>query len=636
MGKTIIPGSNTTSITKIYDMGNQIGTGKFSVVKLATEKSTGKKVAIKIMKKSVVEQQSIIKEVEIMSEVKHQNVIGLKEVFETESEILLVLELVTGGELFDKIVEREAYTEEDASQLVNTVTKVIQYLHSKDIVHCDLKPENLLYSDHSDNAVIKLCDFGLSQKCPQGNQLRSLVGTLTYMAPEISNCTGYGKPVDMWSLGVIIYILLCGFPPFDESTGYYLEFPSPEWDNISDSAKNLIKSLLVTDPSKRLTAEQTLKHHWVSGSNVGKQSIIGTLKTLKEFNTIRRSGTTTMGHNKQSRGTVFELFPSLTPVKESQSPIQVSPSTSFQDQQEESMPKSPFILSNNNNNIDTNQINNIESNNNSCNITPKTPIIIPTESTIPFELPNDCTLKIIPNENDLISGIIKSERKELNSSFSEILKKQLITSLDLEIDSSSETCSSSPMEIPDKLNSPELSSLSIDLGCASDQDFMKQKVIEQLRREKEQLLKEIETLRQQQQQPQTQQPLFRSPSPAAGRPINDSNQSTASSNGGSYYEHLFGSSPLLRGHSRNSSTGGSGDEKSKDKSKYGVDRIVGDLQSEFDKLSLPKETHDKINHILINYRVKNQEKSLKLKLEKQKDKYKKLKAQLKKDGKLVK
>jgi len=642
MGKTIIPGSNTTNITKVYDMGTQIGTGKFSVVKLATEKNTGKKVAIKIMKKSVVEQQSIIKEVEIMSDVKHQNIIGLQEVFETESEILLVLELVTGGELFDKIVEREAYTEEDASQLVNTVTKVIQYLHSKDIVHCDLKPENLLYSDHSDNAVIKLCDFGLSQKCPSGSQLKSLVGTLTYMAPEISNCTGYGKPVDMWSLGVIIYILLCGFPPFDESTGYYLEFPSPEWDNISDSAKNLIKALLVTDPTKRLTAEQTLKHHWVSGSNVGKQSIIGTLKTLREFNTIRRSGTTTMGHNKQSRGTVFELFPSLTPVKES--PIQVSPSNSFKQQEEDLLLKSPLTISNinnnNNNNNDTNQNSNSNNSddNNSCNITPKTPIIINNkeESTIiQFELPNDCTLKNISNEIDLFNGI-KNERNELNSSFSEILKKQLITSLDLEIDSCSETCSSSPMDIPDKLNSPELSSLSIDLGC-TDQDFIKhQKIIDQLRKEKEQLLKEIENLKQQQQQQpqqqQQQQSVFRSPSPPAGRPINDSNHSTASSNGGSYYEHLFGSSPLLRGHSRNSSTGGSGDEK-KDKSKYGVDRIVSDLQSEFDKLSLSKESHDKINHILINYKAKNQEKSMKLKLEKQKEKYKKLKAQIK-DGKL--
>eukprot|EP01132_Coremiostelium_polycephalum_P009013 gene9013-11034_t len=529
MRKNIIDGSNTSNITKYYDFGSQIGSGKFSVVKSATEKSTGKQWAVKIMKKSVVEEQTLVREVEIMREIKNPNIISLHEIFETENEILLVLELVTGGELFDKIVERVSYTEEDASKLVNTLTKVIQYLHNKDIVHCDLKPENLLYSDNSEQAIIKLCDFGLSQRCPQGTSLRSLVGSLTYMAPEINNCTGYGKPADLWALGVIVYILLCGFPPFDETTGYVLEFPSPEWDNISDSAKGLIKSLLVIDPAKRLTAAQTLKHSWISGVSVGKQSIIGTLKTLREFNTLRRSGTT-MGYNKQTRGTVFELFPSLTPTKSS-----------------------------------------------------------------------DLSTKI--------------------------LKKQLMASLESDLaDYSSETTSSSPHS--DRLVSPVLTpnglTLSMDLGSgselltnsASGYDIEKQKIIEQLKQEKILLQKELEELKKDRQNT----PLSSSPStPILSKPV-----FTGELSFNSVLSISSGS------HSRTASS----DEK-RDKSKYGVDKIVSDIQSEIDKISLPKEHQEKIASILHTYRLKNQEKSLKLQLEKQKDKYKKLKLQMKKEKNLT-
>ncbi|EGC32178.1 hypothetical protein DICPUDRAFT_57246 [Dictyostelium purpureum] len=624
--RKVIPGSHSSSITKQYDITSQIGSGKFSVVKQGTNKSTNKQWAIKIMKKSVVEEANIIKEVEMMTEIKHPNIISLHEIFETESEISLVLELVTGGELFDKIVEREFYTEEDASALINTITKVIQYLHSKDIVHCDLKPENLLYSDNSDQAIIKLCDFGLSQRCPAGNQLRSLVGTLTYMAPEISNCTGYGKPVDLWSLGVIAYILLCGFPPFDETTGYNLEFPSPEWDNISDSAKSLIKGLLTNDPSKRFTIEQTLKHPWIAGTNVGKNSIVGTLKTLREFNTLRRTGTT-MGHNKQARGTVFELFPSLTPTKELNNNInnvenitaQSSSSSSTTPSSSSTTPLSPSPTFINELNVDNNNNNN--------------------------EVNSECNNNVILEKTNN-----NQEKEQVNET-----KKQLMNSLDFneQLDSSSETYSSSP----DKLTSPELSSLSELTGASlSATDNIKQKIIDQLKSEKTLLQKELDEIKREKQSSPT-------PSPSSSFLNNNSSGSnignstvnervfrpihmSKDNSDGSYENLLLGSSPLLKSHhishSRNSSFGGScygsGDELSssggaikKDKSKYGVDRIVSDLQLEFEKLSLPKDSFDKINVVLQNYKQKNQEKSMKLKLEKQKEKYKKLKALLKKE-----
>ncbi|KAK5579000.1 hypothetical protein RB653_008676 [Dictyostelium firmibasis] len=637
MGKNIIIGSTSGSIHKSYEIGSQIGNGKFAQVHSGTNKSTGKKSAIKIMKKSIVEESAIIKEVEMMTEINHQNIIKLQEVYETDNEVLLVLELVTGGELFDKIVEREFYTEQDASTLICTVTKVIQYLHSKDIVHCDLKPENLLYSDNSDQAIIKLCDFGLSQRCGSGNPLRSLVGTLTYMAPEISSCTGYGKPVDLWSIGVISYILLCGFPPFDESTGYILEFPSPEWDNISDSAKSLIKGLLNNDPSKRFTIDQTLKHPWIAGTSCGKNSIVGTLKTLREFNTLRRTngGNTTMGHNKQSRSTVFELFPSLTPIKSNDD-------------------KENLIEFENNDNIKIN-LNN-ENNNN---------VILENDNLDKLTTTTTTATTTSTTTTTTTTTIIDDSVNKT--------KIQLMNSLDFENDSSSSETysSSSPIENGggnDKFTSPELlSSLSIDLGCASDQLNDKEKIIEQLKNEKSLLQKELLEIKRQSPVPSPSSSFLNTHlqqqhlnnSNGGSTSINNGNGTierqfrpihmSKDSDSGSYENLLLGSSPLIKAHNNichsrnssfgyNSSSGGcsSSDESTggsfkKDKSKYGVDRICLDLQSEFEKLSLPKETIDKLTNVLSNYKQKNQEKSLKIKLDKQKEKYKKLKAQLKKD-----
>ncbi|KYQ89677.1 GTP-binding protein [Tieghemostelium lacteum] len=630
MKKNLVSNSKSESIHKFYDIQNQIGIGKFSVVKSAVEKSTNKQWAIKIMKKSVVEEQNILKEIEIMNDAKHANVIFLHEVFETEYEILLVLELVTGGELFDKIVEKSSYTEEDASLLVLTLTKVIQFLHSKDIVHCDLKPENLLYSDSSDSAVIKLCDFGLSQRCPSGTKLKSLVGTLSYMAPEISACTGYGKPVDMWSLGVIIYILLCGFPPFDESTGYVLEFPSPEWDNISDSAKGLIKSLLTLDPLKRLTAEQTLRHPWVCGQSTGKQSIIGTLKTLREFNTLRRSGT--MGPMKQTRGTVFELFPSLAngqlpnqpgsrfsfgssiPIKPSPSmdsiPKIIDPTSILKISNELKLSSSNILVNANNSNTNGNS-------NNSSNTSEN------SNSTICNIVSNNNSNSINNGNNNGSSSINSNggaNRSRLNSISEESsLKKQLINSLDAH-DSSSETSStSSPnntlMINVDKLNSsPELA---LDLGGASSDGYYQQK-IGALVMEKLQLQKELDELRKENQ---------------TLRGSSSGSSLSSTPNGHSpFLSSSYESKSKLILHIRTDSSGSaySSDSEStplgkKDKSKYGVERIVSDLLSDIDKLYLSKETMEKLTNTFNNYKSKNQEKSLKHQYEKQKEKYKKLK-----------
>lgn len=224
---------------------------------------------------------------------------------------------VTGGELFDKIVEYEYYTEKDAADLVYQITSIVKYLHDKKITHRDLKPENLLFEDESAKKL-KLCDFGLAEKFVDGKLMFDIVGSPTYMAPEIMENKGYDKSVDMYSIGVIMYILLCGYPPFEPEEGIIeLEFPSPEWDNISQSVKDVITLLLDNDSKKRLTAEELLKHPWVSGDQVSKRSLMGTIKTMKMYNTVRREPGATMRKKDKDGKThvsnIFNLNSKITP-----------------------------------------------------------------------------------------------------------------------------------------------------------------------------------------------------------------------------------------------------------------------------------------------------------------------------------
>eukprot|EP01121_Diplochlamys_sp_Union-15-3_P021693 TRINITY_DN8915_c0_g1_i2.p1 TRINITY_DN8915_c0_g1~~TRINITY_DN8915_c0_g1_i2.p1 ORF type:complete len:450 (-),score=100.64 TRINITY_DN8915_c0_g1_i2:1-1200(-) len=240
----------------------------------------------------------------------HENIIALLDIYEEDKQIHLVLELVTGGELFDKLVEMEYYSESDAAKLIHQLINIVKFLHSKNIVHRDLKPENMLFVDPSAE-TIKLCDFGLADYMGKNVGLSGVVGSRTYMAPEILKMKTYGKPVDMYSIGVIMYILLCGYPPFEPERGITeLEFPSPDWDKISDTAKKLIANLLAPDPSKRLTAEQASAHRWILGETAPQKPLTGSLRTLKKYNTHRKSGTTMerqkSNNNKLSVFSVFE------------------------------------------------------------------------------------------------------------------------------------------------------------------------------------------------------------------------------------------------------------------------------------------------------------------------------------------
>jgi len=226
-------------------------------------------------------------EVEIMHKVHHPHAVELVEMFETKKKIWMVMELLTGGELFDRIVSKGSYSEKEASGVVRAVASALEYLHATGITHRDLKPENLLYKSPDQDAPIKLTDFGLakyrSAKEQDGGMLTAC-GTPGYVSPEIVMNVRYTSKTDVWSLGVIIYILLCGFPPFYSESTHQLyqqikagdySFPSPYWSDISSQAKDLIRHCLQVDPNKRFSASQVLHHPWVGGLDVSTKAIAG-------------------------------------------------------------------------------------------------------------------------------------------------------------------------------------------------------------------------------------------------------------------------------------------------------------------------------------------------------------------------
>jgi len=304
--------STKKAVAKHYKMDKkELGSGNFAkVFKAATIKpgvqesgvTVPEQVAIKVIdKKKVEDMNDITREIEIMEACQHPNIIRLYEIFDEKDKMNLVMELVTGGELFDEIVARGSFTEKDAAKVIKTLCDALDFLHKKKIVHRDLKPENILLSQKKDECPpgtepeIKVADFGLARLISDKDMMRTACGTPGYVAPEVLKNKGYNSgAVDLWSAGVILYILLCGFPPFYEEElpalfdqilkGRY-DFPSPWWDNVSEGAKQLVKGLLTVDPKKRLTAEQVIAHPWVTGDAPSNPLKID---QLKKFNASRK------------------------------------------------------------------------------------------------------------------------------------------------------------------------------------------------------------------------------------------------------------------------------------------------------------------------------------------------------------
>ncbi|XP_067260423.1 serine/threonine-protein kinase DCLK2 isoform X6 [Chanodichthys erythropterus] len=298
-----------SSILDKYKIGKVIGDGNFAVVKECVERSTGKEFALKIIDKNKCrgKEHLIENEVAVLRRVKHPNIIMLIEEVDTPTELYLVMELVKGGDLFDAITSSTKYTERDASVMVFDLAAALKYLHRMCIVHRDIKPENLLVCEYPNGTKsLKLGDFGLATVVE--GPLYTVCGTPTYVAPEIIAESGYGLKVDIWAAGVITYILLCGFPPFrsennlqedlfDQILVGRLEFPSPFWDNITDSAKELIGYMLQVNVEARYTAEDVLSHPWVTEDaameNNMKMEVAGKLK--KHFNSVQKQSNTSPG-----------------------------------------------------------------------------------------------------------------------------------------------------------------------------------------------------------------------------------------------------------------------------------------------------------------------------------------------------
>ena len=259
-----------------YTLHNKLGEGAFSIVHLATKNDPIKtKVAVKIVDRTQLpadDEASLMQEVEILKSIDHPNIVRIFNFFPEKEKFYVVLEFAAGGELFDRIVEKTYYDEKEARDLSTILLKTIRFCHDKNIVHRDLKPENLLLASKEEDITIKIADFGFAVKSKGPSSLTTQCGTPGYVAPEILSSKPYGKAVDMWSIGVIIFILLGGYPPFSDNNQSRLykkikagqfEFHPDYWTAISSEAKDLITKLLTVDPEKRYSAEQALHHPWI-------------------------------------------------------------------------------------------------------------------------------------------------------------------------------------------------------------------------------------------------------------------------------------------------------------------------------------------------------------------------------------
>ncbi|XP_041957699.1 calcium/calmodulin-dependent protein kinase type II subunit beta-like isoform X17 [Alosa sapidissima] len=292
-----------TRFTDEFQLYEELGKGAFSVVRRCVKLCSGQEYAAKIIntkKLNARDHQKLEREARICRLLKHSNIVRLHDSISEEGFHYLLFDLVTGGELFEDIVAREYYSEADASHCIQQILEAVLHCHQMGVVHRDLKPENLLLASKCKNAAVKLADFGLAIEV-QGDQQAwfGFAGTPGYLSPEVLRKEAYGKPVDIWACGVILYILLVGYPPFWDEDQHKLyqqikagayDFPSPEWDTVTPEAKNLINQMLTINPAKRITSQEALKHPWVCqrstvASMMHRQE---TVECLKKFNARRK------------------------------------------------------------------------------------------------------------------------------------------------------------------------------------------------------------------------------------------------------------------------------------------------------------------------------------------------------------
>lgn len=281
-----------------YRFGRTLGAGTYGIVREA-DSSEGK-VAVKIILKKNVKgnERMVYDELDMLQRLKHPHIVKFVDWFESRDKYYIVTELATGGELFDRICEQGKFTEKDASQTIKQVLGAVDYLHGKNVVHRDLKPENLLYKTKAADSELVLADFGIAKMLDSKDEvLTTMAGSFGYAAPEVMLKKGHGKPVDMWSMGVITYTLLCGYSPFrsenlqdliDECSNATVVFHERYWKDVSEDAKDFIMCLLKANPDERWSSGRAMKHPWLSGESATDHNLLPEIKAFMAKARLRR------------------------------------------------------------------------------------------------------------------------------------------------------------------------------------------------------------------------------------------------------------------------------------------------------------------------------------------------------------
>ncbi len=313
-------------IEKDYSVGEVVGSGAFATVRKVVQKSTGELRALKIIKKQKSQDSArMYLEVEILKKLVHPNIMQIFEFYEDKKNFYIITEFCEGGELFDKIVEKGSFSEAEAAGAMKQLLSAVNYVHSNSIVHRDLKPENVLLDTKKQN-IIKIIDWGTARFYEKNKKMNRISGTPYYIAPEVLN-EKYDEKCDIWSCGVIMYILLCGYPPFNADTDQEIlnkiklgkfSFPDEEWESVSSDAKDLIVNMLAYNPTDRYSASSCLSHKWLNDNtlktNVDKSFSIKCLTNMKKFHAERKlqqaALTYIVNHliSKEDKNELIELF----------------------------------------------------------------------------------------------------------------------------------------------------------------------------------------------------------------------------------------------------------------------------------------------------------------------------------------